>query len=165
MEIQLSLQASALLDIYKNVAPMSHGPERAVAYAPEFSEVRAWFDRIWDDVQSALADVTRRGKDKVAEWMSRLNDKLADARRELGDRADKLIALLQDALVQGARKVQSGLLSLLPPSLLVESVSMPLKELAVQYQLSMGGDISASLNWTLKMAAGSTVTVGAKYAM
>lgn len=165
MEIPLSLPGSVVLRIYGEVDLISKSADGSVAFGPEFSDVRAWFERIWDDVQNALADVSRHGEAKVSEWMARLNGKLSDARRELGERVDTLIALLQDALVKGARKVQSALLGLLPPSLPVDSVSIPLKELTVQYQLSMGADLSASLNWTLKMAAGSSVTVGAKYAM
>ncbi len=165
MEIQLSLPASVVRGIYGEVDVFSKSADRAVAFAPEFSDVRAWFERIWEDVQNALADITRSGEAKVSVWMTTLNGKLSDARRELGERVDALVALLQEALVKGARKVQAALLGLLPPSLPVESVLVPLKELTVQYQLSMGSDISASLNWTLKMAAGATLTVGATYSI
>jgi hypothetical protein len=165
MDIHLSLPGSAVLAIYAELNLSTANPSDAVAYAPDFSEVRAWFERIWSDVVNAMADFCESGQDKVAEWMPRINAKLDEARRELGERMDRLVALLQENLVKGARHTQSALLALLPMSLTIAAGAAPLRELTVQYQLTVSSDISIGIAFALKMAAGSTVTVAAKYAL
>src|SRR5215831_4487770 len=144
MDIQLSLPGADVVHIYESIDPFDESATRAAANAPTFSEVRVWLERIWDDVQNALREVTRHGEAKVAEWMARLDAKLAEARRELGERADALMTRLQELLVEGSRGLLTALLRLLPPAAQIQSGAVPLKELTVQYQMSVGGDVSAS---------------------
>jgi hypothetical protein len=66
--------------------------------------VRAWFDRIWSEIQNALADVTRYGEARAEEWMPKIGSKLAAAKQELGDRVAMLVALLQENLLKSAQR-------------------------------------------------------------
>jgi hypothetical protein len=165
MDVHLSLPSEAIVEIYGGLGLRALDPSSAVAYAPEFSDVRAWFERIWDEVRTALDDVRRQGQAKIDEWMPRIQAKLEEAKRTLGARSEQLMELLQKHLIEGARLVQSALLALLPNSVAVEAASAPLREVTIQCQLSYGSDVTMGINWALKMAAGATMSVSAKYAL
>lgn len=165
MDVQLSAPGETIVEIYAEYDLRSVDPRRTVAFAPEFSEVRAWFERIWEEVRTALDDVRREGEAKISEWMPRIEAKLAEARRILGEQKDALMKLLLEQLVAAARKVQSALLALLPDSVSVDAGSAPLREVTIQCQLTFSSDVTASITWALKMAAGGSLSVSAKYAL
>jgi hypothetical protein len=163
MDVELRLSGERILEIYSEVARHPVDVGAAIAYAPNFSQITTWFERIWDEIQNAMADVYRHGQERIAEWMPQIEKKLGEAKQELGDHSEKLIAMLQKNLLKGACQVHSALLALLPATLTVGTSEAPLTELTVQYQLAIGSDVTASINWALKMSAGATVSVAAKY--
>jgi histidinol dehydrogenase len=165
MHLELQLPGPALLNIYRSVAKKPVNPDGVAAYAPGFSAVRTWFDAIWDTVQDAIADVYQQGDAKITEWTNRIRDKIALAKQELGDQAEQLVAMLQENLLKAAQNVQTAMISLLPTSLSIRSSDMPLNELTVQYQLTVGADVTAAVAAALRMSAGTTVSVSAKYAL
>jgi len=162
MDLELRLPGPVLLDIYRSVAQQSAASAGATAFAPNFTAVKTWFTTIWDSIQDAMADVYMSGESKINEW---IQQKVTEAKRELSEQASQLLTMLQEKLLKAARSAHSALLGLLPPSLVVESANASLRELAVQYQLAVGADITVSAAAALRMSAGTTVSVAAKYVL
>jgi len=165
MDLELQLPGSVLLEIYRSVALQPGSPAGAMAFAAGFTRVKTWFTTIWDTIRDAMADVYQSGEGRISEWVDRIRDKVEEAKRELGDQADQLVAMLQENLLKSARAAHSALLRLLPMSLTVDSGDASLRELTVQYQLAVGADITISVAAALRMSAGTTVSVAAKYAL
>lgn len=165
MQIQLSVSPQQVIAIVEREGE-SAANDRLLGQAgalqiPKFAE---WRDRIWNQIQDAVKDVSEKGATRVNEWLSVLQGTVDDAKRDLGVQADAILAEIQQRLVNLCRELQKALLDLLPVAVTTTRGQANLQEIAMQYEVSVSNTLTVSLNFALQLAGGAKFAVSAKYA-
>jgi hypothetical protein len=65
-----------------------------------------------------------------SQWLGHVKKKVADLKRELGERADEVISYVQQRLLEACRQLQEALLSLLSPTITMHKKSRAYKRSA-----------------------------------
>jgi hypothetical protein len=164
MDVELFLTPADVKDIFADVgrAPRPSRPG-ANAHAPLLPEVGKWVNDLWSKIETAIDDVTQRGKDQIGFWKNQISELIDDMRRQISEGTQQVLDQVEKMLFEACQRLQSKMLQLLPASAALFGKTANLSELSVQYQLSVSTTFVAALNWALQIAGGATISVSAKY--
>jgi hypothetical protein len=166
MIVELYLPPQRICTVFEQIANINDRDEWAAkAHVPEFSSLKTWRDRLWSEIQLAINDVAENGASRVKHWIKQVQLTIGQMRQELTERAEDVLASVEELLKEACRRIQTALLALLPGTVSIGKEDALLKEVTMQVQLAVDSGLTASLNWALKMTAGGTMSVSAKYAV